>query len=285
MRRVLLVSIGLLILSSCEEFDIDRLEEFEVFKVPDPSTASNPLDPHSPGFVEPEAFITAGPEDGAILRSTYVIFHLSGPLGNPSLEEFSYRLDGSDWTRWSSEERVWFNYLDEGEHVFRVRCRYKNGAGGNLVTVRRFTVDTVGEPGVYIKPRRVKTRAGRVFGVSVMAKGFKRVMIARVFLRFDSGYLKVVDVRRGNLIAEAGGKPIFVKIGDNERGFLEIDAGAALVPSGINGDGEIAKVFFEVATWARWTTELKFDPNLTTLRDIENKEIELRGISGCRIDI
>ena len=83
--------------------------------------ATNPLDEESSEYVEPETTITVTDLDGSTLATSTVTI---GFEGNDLVIEYSYNLDSSGYSDWSSSTSVTLAYLDEGLHTFSVKGRY-----------------------------------------------------------------------------------------------------------------------------------------------------------------
>lgn len=69
--------------------------------------------------------IVSGPEENAVVQTGEIEFSWSsGTEGY----EYSYRIDEAEWSEWTSDT-LFSDLLDDGDHVFSVKCRLIPGIG------------------------------------------------------------------------------------------------------------------------------------------------------------
>ena len=77
--------------------------------------------------IQPNTYIALGPR--GIVNSLDLVLMYTGEDDRdpPSALQFSFKLDDSEWSGFSSTSRCTLSDLDEGEHIFRVRSQDRDG--------------------------------------------------------------------------------------------------------------------------------------------------------------
>lgn len=205
---------------------------------------NNPLDPDDDNFIPVETYITAGPEDGETVTDHVVTFSWSG---NDGVTEYSYSLNGSEWSDYSPETSTTFSYLDDSEYVFEVKGQYHEQAEDESPATRSFTVDAVKGPALMFGPRMTTVSRSSNFTVDLMAEEVSDLMAVyaeiqydKVALRFD-GY----QVITGAILESNGGSVADIIEEDADNGIIKINlvvvGGSS---SGVNGSGPLIQLQF-----------------------------------------
>lgn len=95
----------------------------------------NVLDATNPEYIPPETTIIFALD--IVTTSTMTISF----EGNQDSLEYSYHLDSEDWSDWTTNTSATFSYLTEGEHLFRVKSRYKSNDEDPSPAEHSFLVD------------------------------------------------------------------------------------------------------------------------------------------------
>ncbi|MCH8012059.1 MAG: hypothetical protein IIA61_08960 [Candidatus Marinimicrobia bacterium] len=264
LRTILQLFVLILFLSSCSILE-------------GPEEISNPMDPNDPDFAPPTVTFLQAPVEGEIVDTSYVTFEWEG--NQPSMN-FSYKMDNNDWTEWSTEKSVEFNYLDESSHSFEIKSRYFNGVESDMPQRILFSVDDVQGPALIFFPRLSIVTSGLMFSVEIMAEDVANLAGAKVVVNFNPSYLQVQEI-----IVYADDRSIFKTNGgtvipfyeyNNSEGSLKIESGVATGdPPGVDGTGAIAFVMFQ--TTSRGTTEIVFNTS-SEMRTPDNESILLSEI-------
>ena len=171
--RFSFLSLSLLLFLSCDE-----------------ELLTNPLDEESADYVEPETTITVTDLDGSTLATSTVTI---GFEGNDQVIEYSYNLDSSGYSDWSSATSVTLDYLDEGQHTFSVKSRFASGDEDETPASISFTVDAVTGPALIFYPRRHIISSGSIATIQIKAYEVDSLMSATITLTYDPASLKIVD--------------------------------------------------------------------------------------------
>lgn len=239
-----------------------------------PKEISNPMDPNDPDFVTPTVTFLQAPVEGEIVDTSFVTFEWEG--NQPSMN-FSYKMDNNDWTEWSTEKSVEFNYMDEGSHSFEIKSRYFNGVESDMPQRILFSVDDVQGPALMFFPRKSTVTNGETFSVEIVAEEVENLAGAKVVVLFNASYLQVQGITvyedERSILKTNGGTVIPFYEFDNSVGSLKIESGVATGdPPGVDGTGAIASVMFQ--TIMSGTTEITFDLS-SEMRTPNNESILL----------
>lgn len=111
----------------------------------------------------PQTRVTSGPS--GLVRSASATFGWSGSDDRTPISDllYSYKLDGGEWSEYSSDTRVTLSGLSQGAHTIHVRAKDAAGNVDESPATRSFTVDTVVPAGgVKINTGAARTTSLRV---------------------------------------------------------------------------------------------------------------------------
>ena len=244
----------------------------------------NPLNPEDPAFVPVETTIAQGPADNEVVDDHTVTFVWTG---NKDVAEYSYRLNESGWSDWSSETTVTYTYLDEGNYTFEVKGRYNEAAEDDTPDSRSFKIDDVHGPALMFYPRKMEVSQNEVFTVEIMAEEVTDLAGVNIVVAFDPSYvqLEAVKVHENEtaFFRTNGGTVISFYEYDNNSGSLTISSGVATGdPSSVEGTGAVAGVDFRAIRSG--TTDVAFAAE-SDMRNPENEEIPLSQTVKGIVDI
>jgi hypothetical protein len=167
----------------------------------------NPFDPGNPDYLSPTVEIISGPSESEIIDVTTVTFEWQG---NESATEYSYQFDGSDWSEWSTRTSEEFDYLDEGDHIFRVQARSINGDAQETSTALNFSVDAVAGPSALVYPYKHVGNPGDTLIYQIIAEEVLDLFAVECHIEIDDD-LELIDIIDGNLQSEWGGNPLVIQ--------------------------------------------------------------------------
>jgi len=252
----------------------------------------NPLDPESSSYRPPSVEIVEGPREGETVSTNSVRFSWVG--NTPNGNEFRYRLTGYkgnvaivyvDWTGWSEQTSVRFDYLDDLEYVFEVETRYK-GTENSFRVSRRFSVNWVNGPTVKFFRLRNEVFQGDWFTVGVWIEDIQNFKSGVFKITFDKNRVELVGVESGSFPSENRLGQVIVpdfssgdKINEaNSKGEFEVGTGVMLSgasfstdPPYLSGSGEILK--------------LTFRGKSTGQSSLNFSEVDLRDYSGNKVQV
>jgi len=104
-----------------------------------PDYPFNEYDPNNPEYKIPSISFLAGPKDGETISISEVIFKW---VGSKSNMEFSFRLDNSSWTGFSTSDSVVYEYIPDGKHIFFIYGRYINNDYSIVETITFYIKST-----------------------------------------------------------------------------------------------------------------------------------------------
>ena len=236
----------------------------------------------------PDTEILSGPSEGEEIDSEEVRFtfagrNIEGPV------EFSYRITGEDWSPWSGETDAVFGGLDEsslvGEYTFEVRSRSFAGDVDETPAERRFAVDAIRGPALWLRPRAAEVDVGAEVTLEIVAEEMVNLMLAHLFIGFDAVRLELADVKASRAFWEQNGGELvwLVPAADAVDGLVEVSAGVGTGdPPGVSGTGILGTLTFRAmaAGTARVTVDLR-----TELRDPNNERTALKERVGADIAV
>ena len=206
---------------------------------------SKPLPP-PPSPPGPTVQFEKVPRKDQVLDTASVSFAWKG--SDKWVSEFSYCLHGetwSDWTRQTSVDLV----LDEGDYTFRLKGRYPEEEGGreSEEITRKFTVDAIQGPALWLKPRHTTVQVRDTVTVWVWAEDMADLMLAHLEIAFDETRLHWLDPMAGSFLSRNNAQVIsFFPEAGEIQGHGIIDLGAAGgSPHGVNGSGPLVALRFE----------------------------------------
>ena len=233
---------------------------------------TNPFDPDNPDYELPEANVTGEIEDGEVLDTPVATLTW---CGNSTAYEYSYRLNENDWSDWTIDTFVTFNYLDEGNYQFDIKARTSQTVPVEGTPIAfHFAVDAVKGPAMMVCPRYKEVSVGEEFEIEILAEEVENVMGAEIELTFDPAIIEVKDVIYGAFMFDGGELSITFKEIDNENG----KAGVVLVRTSntspaVSGTGTLAVL--EIKGLTSGITQLEFTDNCT-FRDENNNVVEIK---------
>jgi hypothetical protein len=168
----------------------------------------NPFDPGNPDYVSPTVQIINGPSESEIVEAARVTFEWQG---NESATEYSFQFDGSDWSEWSTNTSGEFDYLDEGDHLFRVRARSMNGDSQETPTMLSFVVDAVPGSSALVCPYKQPGSLGDTLIYQIVAEDVTDLFAVEINISIDNEYLELIEVIDGDLFNELGGEVLRIQ--------------------------------------------------------------------------
>jgi len=232
----------------------------------------NPYDPGSPDYEAPKSIITGGAFDGDTINTSTVTFTW---VGNEITGDFSYRLNDSNWSGWSQDTSVTYDYLNEESYQFDVRARSDNVAKlvGDTTSVT-FTADAVEGSSLMFYPRYKTLSVGSTEIVEIRAEEVVDIMGAEIGISFDPSKIEIDSVSSGNFMQKNGGELIFFKEIDNPTGMINIVSVTAgrTIPT-VSGTGVIATLFIKGISTG--IAQLEFT-DICIYRDENDDAIEMK---------
>lgn len=248
-----------------------------------PPVYDNPCDPKSPYYISPMAEVVHGVENNGTINSTSVNIQWEGQSIN---SEFTYKLEGIDkeFSSWSLNTDVTYEYLNEGEYVFYVKERVNNIEQEEATSVT-FLVDAVTSCGLVLNKMYTNVDYNSTFYVDLNIEevaNFKGLNTTLSFVNTDIE-LTNVSIMSGDLYTNS---EVFIAttIEDaNSTGEIEISLVILGVADGFTGSAPVCRLNFNAISVD--PTEINFIENKTTFRDIENTNIPVSTLRKAVIDI
>ena len=203
----------------------------------DPELLQNPLDEESSEYVEPETTITITDLDGSTLdtSSVTIIFE-----GNDLVIEYSYNLDSTGYSDWSSATSVTLDYLDEGLHTFSVKGRYASGVEDETPATVSFTVDAIQGPALIFYPRRHIISSDSTATFQIKAYEVENLMLATINVAYDNTLIEIVSVSQGDMFTGTGESVFIDEISTSSLTIYTMLLGGDM-PS-VSGTGVLAEL-------------------------------------------
>jgi len=267
MRRILLSIITLFLVMGCDE-------------VPDQPEWINPADPDNPDYQDPLTEIISGPAEGETVNAHTVSFEFSG---NEDIIRFSYKLDDADWSEWSAENEVDFQYLDEGEHTFMLQGSFNDEKVEETPQVRNFTVDAVQGPALMFFPRKVNVGPAENFTVDILAEEVEDMMGLYLEIPADASSLELISSEvldgSGDFLLQNGGNVI--KLIEDAGGVIKMEIMITTAePAGLSGSGAIARLEFRFD--GSQDIEYSFSDN-NEMRDSDIQQIAINELTSLKV--
>ena len=229
------------------------------------TTTFNPLDSeHNPDFIPPDTFLISDEIEGSIFDISSITIEWEG---SESVTEFSYNLDGLEWSNWSTNTAVTLEYLDEGAHVFYVKGRSPSKEG-NTVSVS-FAVDVMSGPGLRVHKWLSTPNVMDMIDIDIYAEEVTGLVLAEFQVTYDSNYLSLVSSDKG-AIFEGIETSAFVQ--ESVSGILKVNF-TTLEHSGLTGTGSILKFQLQV-THDNSCNSLFINIENPILKDIDGNNFE-----------
>ena len=229
----------------------------------------NPYDEeNNPNYIPPETIITTETIDGTTLDTSGVTIAWEG---NELVIEYCYKLDDDAWSVWSAATSVDLDYLDEGQHSFRVKGRYVSLAEDDTPAEVDFEVDAVQGPGLRVYPLLTETSINNSFDVYLYAEEVEGVVFAEIQMSYDPTIVVLIGHEAGNMLGNPSDNSILI-VEDNP-GVLDISLATNFVDqAGISGTGALANLSFTGTT--QGSSELVISDGSTFL-DFWNNDIPI----------
>ncbi len=254
---------------------------------PAPPERANPIDPANPNFQQPRAEIVSGPGDNSTVTTHTVTFQWRGNQAD-SLMLFSFKLDNQNWSNWSQNKTVTYEYLDEGSHTFYVKAKYINNIEQQTPTTVKFNVDAVKGPSLMFVPRKSVVEKGSIFEVKIFAEEAANFAGAKIVISYD---FNLFDLDNVEIYKDT--TSILLKNGGTLIDFVETRADRVIInvavaggnPSNVNGTGAIGNLRFKVKSSApTQITNLVFT-NETVMRDSDNNTVQIKELVPGIVEI
>jgi hypothetical protein len=168
----------------------------------------NPFDPGNPDYQSPSVVIISGPTENEIVEVTSVTFEWQG---NESATEYSYQIDNSVWSEWSTGTSEEFDYLDEGDHMFRVQARSINGDAQETPTTLTFGVNAVEGPSTVVYPYKESVSPGDTIVYQIIAEEVSDLFAIGCNISIDADRLELIEVVGGDILGEWGGEALYIQ--------------------------------------------------------------------------
>ena len=251
------------------------------FDTPEEPEWDNPTDPDLPTFVEPETVIDDGPAEGAVVNDHTVTFQFSG---NENVVEYSWKLNGGDWSDWGAVKSVTVDYLDEGDHEFQVKGRYNDIEEDESPALRAFTIDAVQGPALRFLPRKVTIVSNAVFDVDIVVEEVENLAGLQLDIPL-TGDLELINYQLYESGTDFLSKSCnqFLSIIDNDNGdFNAVIGRISETLPGVDGTGEVVRLTLKYT--GTINSSLSFGTGCE-LQDPEMNMIPLNETVDCVIEV
>ncbi|MDA3893905.1 MAG: triple tyrosine motif-containing protein [Salinivirgaceae bacterium] len=127
----------------------------------------NPYDPQYESTTAPAANITQSPTNGTEIDQSSASFGWNGTGANAS--EFAYMLEGvdADYSDWTSNRSVTYNFLDEGDYTFLVKEKHANNEEQQQATSVSFSVNAIKSFALIFEKYFVNAPSGNGFSINL----------------------------------------------------------------------------------------------------------------------
>ena len=204
------------------------------------------------GNEEPETTITSANLDGSTITTTTLTISFEG---DDQVIEFSYNLDNSEYSHWSSSNQVTLDYLDEGLHTFSVKGRYATGEEDNTPASTSFTVNAVTGPALMFHPRREITFQNNIVTFQLLAEEVENLMLATINISYDNTQIEIMSVIQGDMFTGSG-ESVFISEEDTNSLSIHTMLLGGDRPS-VSGTGVLAEI--TIKSKALGSTSLNFN--------------------------
>ncbi len=237
-------------------------------ELPQTPDLHNPLDPDDPGYQPPETTILSGPSGGAVLDTHAVTFSWSG---NEQVDEYSYRLRGKDqdWSEWSTEMMVTYQYLEDSTYQFEVKGRYPTGEEDATPAAWDFEIDDINGPALWLSPRGNVNISGDTLTLALAVDEVQDLMAVYAVVRYDNSRLELVNywALDGNneFLGQNNGSAITIveQTALSDTDFVAINlAVVGGTPVGLDGAGKIFSMTFRKKASGLTRVELTSDSRM-----------------------
>ena len=243
-----------------------------------PDQIVNAFDSTSSAYVPPESYIT-GPNNTTLAVDSVTITW----RGSPNVELFSYNVDGTGWSAFSSAKSILLTDLDEGAHTFSVRAQHASGSIESTPQSISFNVSAVTGPAIMFFPRKKNVAVGSAFSYSVQAeKVSTNLLAAKISLQVQPNLLQVDSVTAGDFVRQNGETAILFWGINTTKDTVTINvaaAGGAI--SGVSGSGALANLYCHAK--GSGLTMINFVAAQTAYRDTVGNAIPLNMVISGKV--
>ena len=202
----------LLFFLGCETFDV---------------VADNPLDPSNPDYVKPTISILS-PSNQQTISTDKVDVALQG---NELVSDYRYKIitsdvyKSSDWSSWSSSNKVSLEFLNEYTYTVIAQSRYLNEETSDEASAT-FTIDALPPSSLLLYPRQVQPSTNSSFKVELYTHSLSNVSALEYVIEFDPSKITFIENSSNtygdvNVVNYDGVSKVYYTIGvyNNQTGF------------------------------------------------------------------
>jgi len=255
--------ISILLLTACEEIKY------------------NPLDSDNPDYIPPETTIITDINASTLNTSAITITF----EGNDDVVEYSYLVDSTSWSDWTTNTSVIMDYLDEGEHYFSVKGRYITMDEDESPASVSFIVDAVQGPALRIFPLLTETQVNSAFTLSVYTEDMDSLVFGELSVDITSQGSDIVFIssERGIIMGEDENSSVLLSIYEQNQGHFTLAVNYANT-EGVSGSGELLRLtFIASAASANGTATIDFSSLNLKLMDYNGTEIIVNELVGGKV--
>jgi hypothetical protein len=212
-----------------KELKLSLLIVFICFACSKPTALEdNPLDPVGGDYQIPVININTEFLAGETVTFDAITIEFSG---NEMVTEFRYKLDNNDWSEWSDQNIVLFDYLDEGSHTVFAQSRYISLDESEIHSLD-FIVDAVPGPALMFEPRRQIVSTGDIITFNINAEEVVQLAGTEFVLTYDPASITVESINSGNIFSQTGDPIMFTDV--------DLSDGTVTITAAVWGTGEPA---------------------------------------------
>ena len=174
---------------------------------------------------------------------------ISWQADNQFALEFSYMLEPIEveWSAWSTDTSVYYNYLDENDYIFKVKSRYEEGSEQALPDSISFYIDNITGPGLRFFPLYMEAYNASTFTMDIYAEEVNSLIGAEISCSYDPelAMLDTTEISAGSFLSSASGNPVIIKEHDIQAGSLILTIATSLEDgTGLSGSGSLIQLPF-----------------------------------------
>ena len=243
----------------------------------------NPNDPGGTNFTKPEVYFDSllSTKDNDVLRIRTVTYAWHG---NKSVIKFSWKLDSTSWSAWTTDTVLTLNNINDDKHAFFVKALHLNNTFESNTIKRNFEVDILQSPAMYISPLVVEKNVQQEFDVVLRIKKVASLLSSRVLIKYDKTKVQIISSTADPFLASNQGAPILIDKNDKINGYLDLNFGVGLgSPNGIIGTGSLVKI--KMKGVSAGTTTLSILKDSVAVLDTLRQKINIAQTDSCLITI
>ena len=186
-------------------------------------------------YIPPDLSITNSVPDGSEITISWV-------ADNQFALEFSYILepDDTEWSSWSSNTIAYYNHLNEGDYLFKVKSRYEEEFEQETPDSVTFTINNIVGPGLRFFPLYMEVENSEAFTMEIYAEEVTGLVGAEIGCNYDPNMvlLDTTAISAGYFLLATSGQTILIKEFDLVTGYVlltlatVLDEGTGLTASG-----------------------------------------------------